>query len=199
MKQLSADNKIIKTSRCSYSCLVKESYHYDLSETAKNISLSIQKRFPLVNYQIWELYQINEFVNHQMAHNTIFVDVENELEESIFNFLFEDYQHVLFKPTFNEYYKYSKDETIVVKKLISESPSFVNEYHQASLEKILVDLFGKGISGSIISQSEYKAIYEDCFKKYQINTSALFRYARRRGNNKTIMKFIEENTNIFKD
>lgn len=174
----------------------KRNYNYELSETAKNISMFIQEQFPLVDFQIWELYQMNEFVNHQLSRNTIFVDVEKMLGESIFNLLFDKYPHVLHNAGTDEYYKYAGDETVVVQKLISESPSGVGQYKQASLEKILVDLFGRGLSGSILSCSEYRAIYEDSYKKYAINQLKMFRYARRRGIEKSIVDFIHDKTNI---
>ncbi len=66
----------------------------------------------------------------------------------------------------------------------------------AYLEKILVDLFGRGLSGSIISRPEYQAVYEDSFKKYAINQPKMFRYARRRGIETKIVAFIQDKTNI---
>ena len=139
---------------------------------------------------------MNEFVNHLIAKNTVFIEVESMLEESVFNLLFDHYPHVLLSPGVNEYYKYAGEETIVVRKLISEAPSCYGEYRQSPLEKILVDLFSRGLSGSIISRSEYPAIFEDSFKKYNINKAKLFRYARRRGVEQTIIDFIREKTDI---
>lgn len=139
---------------------------------------------------------MNEFVNHLLAKNTIFIEVENMLDESIFNLLFNRYPHVLHNPSLDEYYKYAGDETIIVRKLISEAPPPFGQYRQASLEKLLVDLFGRGISGSILSRSEYRAIYEDAFQKYNINQGKMFRYARRRGIEKAIRDFIHEETRI---
>ena len=104
---------------------------------------------------------------------------------------------MLHNPSLEQYYKYAGEETIIVRKLISEAPPSVGEFKQASLEKMLVDLFGRGISGSLISRSEYQAIYEDAFKKYNINQAKMFRYARRRGIEKTIMDFIHTNTDII--
>ena len=156
----------------------------------------IRENYPLVDFQVWELYQMNEFVNHLLAKNTIFIEVENMLDESIFNLLFNRYPHVLHNPSLDEYYKYAGDETIIVRKLISEAPPPFGQYRQASLEKLLVDLFGRGISGSILSRSEYRAIYEDAFQKYNINQGKMFRYARRRGIEKAIRDFIHEETRI---
>lgn len=196
LKYLCEIGTITRTSKGHFDVSNKRIYNYELSETAKNISMYIQEQFPLVDFQVWELYQMNEFVNHQMSRNTIFVEVENMLDKSIFNLLFDKYPHVLHNAGMDEYYKYAGDETIGVRKLISEAPSGFGQYKQASLEKILVDLFGRGLSGSIISRSEYKAIYEDSFKKYVINQPKMFRYARRRGIEKNIVDFIHDKTNI---
>jgi len=196
LKELCDQNVITRTGRGRYNSFGRSEYQYQLSDTAKKISLKIQKEYPLVDFRIWELYQMNEFLNHQMAHNTIIVDVEEVLDETIFNSLFEKYPHVLFCPSYDEYFKYTGDRTIVVKKLISEAPSGDEKYHMAPLEKILVDLFGKGISGSIIPKSEYPAIFEESFQKYNINTVMMLRYARRRGCEKKIKEFIKDNTKL---
>lgn len=54
---------------------------------------------PYLDFRIFELVQLNEFVNHQIAQNMIFVSVEGELEEDVFNTLWENYEgSVLLKP-----------------------------------------------------------------------------------------------------
>ena len=196
LKLLCESGEITRTSKGHFAVSRKKNYSYDLSETAKAVSSAVQEQYPLVDFQIWELYQMNEFVNHQMAKNTIFVEVENMLDESVFNQLFETFPHVLLNPSTNEYYKYAGVETIVVRRLISEAPPGFGKYRQVSLEKLLVDLFGRGITGIIISRSEYRAIYEDAFQKYNINQAKLFRYARRRGIEKQIQEYILKETNI---
>lgn len=197
LKKKCESGEISKSGKGRYTRLLKAEYSHELSDTAKEIVSLIRQEYPLVSFQVWELYQMNEFVNHLMARNTIFIEVENMLEESIFNLLFDKYPHVLFNPDIEEYYKYAREETIVIRRLISEAPSPYGEYMQSSLEKILVDLFGRGLSGSIISRSEYPAIFEDSFKKYNINKAKLFRYARRRGVEQAIRDFIREKTNII--
>ena len=67
---------------------------------------------------------------------------------------------------------------------------------QASLEKLLVDLFSRKLTGQLIERDEYRQIYTDAFDKYVINESALFRYAGRRHLEREIRKFIAEETNI---
>ena len=196
LKDLCEIGTIKRIGRGHFNSSNKMIYNYELSKTAQSISSYIQKQFSLIDFQIWELYQMNEFVNHQLSRNIIFVEVENMLDESIFNYLFDKYSHVLYNADMDEYYKYSGEETIIVRKLISEAPPSIGQYKQASLEKILVDLFGRGISGSVISRSEYRDIFEDSFKKYVINQPKMFRYARRRGIEKNITDFIQDKTDI---
>lgn len=192
LNQMCEQNLISRTGRGTYSSNVGRKYDYPISDTAQKVSKQIKKKFPLVKFQIWELYQMNEFVNHLIAKNTIFIDVENMLAEAVFDFLFDKHKHVLYAPSAVEYYKYSAGETIVVKKLISETPAAEGEFNKATLEKILVDLFSKGITGSIIPRSEYRAIFEDSFKRYSINTAMMYRYARRRGCEDKIKTFLKE-------
>ena len=85
---------ISRAGRGRFSRSAGKEYFYELSETAKNIVALIQASYPLVDFQIWEFYQMNEFVNHLLAKNTIFVDVENMLDESVFHLLFDRYPHV---------------------------------------------------------------------------------------------------------
>ncbi len=196
LRRLCESGDITRTRRGHFAIAGKANYSYALSDTAKGISSLIRKRYPLVDFQVWELYQMNEFVNHQLARNTVFIEVESMLDESVFNLLFKEYPHVLHNPSTDEYYKYAGDETVIVRRNITESPPCFGVYRQASLEKILVDLFGRGITGAIISRSEYRAIYEDAFKKYNVNHARMFRYARRRGIEQTIRDYIRKETNI---
>ena len=196
LKELCDHQLITRTGRGSYKAEKKRTYAFDLSDTAQKASELITVKYPLVDFQVWELYQLNEFVNHLLAKDIIFIDVENMLEESVFELLFDTYPHVLYLPSADDYYRYASEETIVIGKLITESPPCFGIHKQAALDKILVDLFAHGITGQIVSRSEYPAIYEDSFEKYSINQARMFRYARRRGIESEIRSFIQEETEI---
>lgn len=43
---------------------------------------------------------------------------------------------------------------------------------------------------------EIPTVYEEAFLKYVIDESSLFRYAKRRGADKKIKKFIQDETNV---
>lgn len=54
---------------------------------------------------MWEMYQMNEFVNHLFGKNTIFVEVENMLEGAVLEHLHALFPNVLFCPNENMYYR----------------------------------------------------------------------------------------------
>ena len=81
LKILCESGEITRTRKGHFAISKKKDYCYDLSDTAKNISTVIQTQFPFVDFQIWELYQMNEFVNHQIAKNTIFVFFSKTLQK----------------------------------------------------------------------------------------------------------------------
>ena len=173
-------------------------YRHDYSGLSNKIAASIVEQYPYLDFVIFELIQYNEFVNHQLAHNAIFVDVDEDAVDFVFDTLKEAYPgKVLLKPTIEEYQKYWYDDMIVVRRLVSEAPKNKKIKWQSRLEKVLVDLLADNLLQGILSPAELPAIYEDAFRKYVIDESSLFRYAKRRGAEKKIRQFITEKTNVM--
>lgn len=200
LSELKKENKITNIGRGVYTRVSLEGqarkYSYEHSDVYKEIEETICEQYPLIDFQMWELYQMNEFVNHLYGKNTIFVEVEHMCEDPVFDMLHRKYPHVLFTPSKDMYYKQRGDDnTIVVQRLISEAPRPIYG-HSATLEKLLVDLFSKKLTGKIISRSEYPAIYEEAFANYDIDETKMFRYARRRSLEAEIKKFLRQNTNV---
>lgn len=197
LQSLQDEGKIMKVGRGHYSKVsVKGTYRFESSAILKEITELIKDKYPLVTFQTWEMYQWNEFVNHQLAHNVFFIEVEKQLETTVFESLLEKYQRVLLDPDIESFYRYYFDNMIIVQKLISGVPAPIAGTNLASLEKLLVDIFTRKLTGQLIERAEYRQIYTDAFRKYAINESALFRYAGRRHLEEDIRKFIEEETDI---
>ena len=197
LQNLQDDGRIMKVGRGHYSkTSVKSPYRFKASSLMDELVSLIDKEYPLITYQTWELYQWNEFVNHQLAHNAYFIEVESGLETTVFDMLLEKYPRVLLDPDMEEYYRYRAEDMIIVQKLITGAPAPQPGSKQASLEKLLVDIFSRKLTGQLIERAEYRQIYEDAFGKYAINELALFRYAGRRHLKSDIRKFIEDETNI---
>ena len=87
---------------------------------------------------------------------------------------------MLLKPTSEDFFRYAKHGTIVVKKLISESPNDIDTPHQVRLEKMLVDIVVDKFTSKLINKAEIESIYAYCFKHYVIDKRKLLRYAKRR-------------------
>lgn len=200
LSELKKEQKIASIGRGVYIRVTEKSrkkeYNYDHLEAYLEIEHAVSQEFPFVEFQMWEMYQMNEFVNHLFGKNTIFVEVENMCEASVFEMLHERLPDVLFCPGKDMYYRQrGNDDTVVVQKLVSEAPKPVTG-HSAPLEKLLVDLFSKKLTGRLVSRSEYQGIYEDAFSRYSIDETKMFRYARRRNLEAEIKTFLKEKTNV---
>ncbi len=172
-------------------------YEHEYSEFAVEVASFLQEQYPLLDFSIMELVQLNAFVNHQIAHNVLFLSVEADVIEFVFDFLKERYfGKVLITPTPEMYQQYWSDNMIVVNKLTTETPKAAVIPWHTRLEKLLVDIVADPLLLDSISEGEYPGIYEDAFSLYVIDESCLFRYAARRAVDKKIKKLIEEKTNI---
>lgn len=172
-------------------------YDHEYSDLAVEVASFIQEQYPLVDFSIMELIQLNDFVNHQLAHNVLFLSVESDVIEFVFDMLKDRYfGKVFINPTLEIYHQYWSDNMIVINKLTTEAPKNAGISWHTRLEKLLVDIVADPLLFDSVSESEYPIIYEDAFSMYVIDESCLFRYAARRAVDKKIKKLIKEKTNI---
>lgn len=172
-------------------------YGHEYSEFAVEVASLVQEQYPLLDFSIMELIQLNDFVNHQIAHNTVFLSVEADAMQFVFDSLRERFfGKILVNPTLEVYHQYWSDNMIVVNKLRTEAPkNHVISWH-IRLEKLLVDIVADSLLSDSVSESEYPGIYEDAFSMYVVDESCLFRYASRRTIDNRIKALIQEKTNI---
>jgi hypothetical protein len=201
LSKLKSENKIEKVGRGIYCrtapSAIRKDYDYIHSDTFMELVLRLEKQYPILEFQMWETVQMNEFINHQLAHNTIIVDVEKELVNAVFETLKESLGGVLISPGREEYYAYRREnDTVIVQSLVSVAPSPIKDTHSCCLEKIIVDMFSSKITGQLISKGEYPGLLEEAFSKYVIDETKLFRYASRRRNKEKIIDFIRSKTTV---
>lgn len=173
----------------------KHTYAHSYSEEATRVANEINEKYPEVDFRVFELMQLNRFVNHQFAHNTIFISVENDVVDYIFDSLRNEYPgRIMLKPKVDEYYRYLVDDQIVVLRLPSETPKGVGEFWKSRLEKILVDITVDKLMSKIVSESEYHLIFSEAFNRYFLDLSAMYRYANRKGAGRKFKKLLDEYT-----
>ena len=176
-----------------YSPPVKQTYRHHYSDSAVDVVKTISEGYDGLDFQVFELIQLNEFINHQAAHNTIFVTVENDLVDYVFDTLWKAYPgKVLLKPKADQYYRYRQDEGIVVGRLPSETPKGIDKPWMSRLEKILVDVFTDKLVSAIVPEGEKEAIIGGAFNDYMIDRNTIIRYARRKGTERKMMEVLNK-------
>ena len=175
----------------------KQIYENRYSEEAEKIITEMKRKYPLLDFRVWELRWLNEFWNHQIAMNKIFLEVEKMGCDFVYAELGGKYQgRMLLKPNEDELYRYGGNNTIVIERLVSEAPKGVPERYNTPLEKIIVDLFANQKLRSMTHTGEYAAAISDMFEKYGIDQSKMFRYANRRNKKQELFRFLKQKTNI---
>lgn len=191
---------VVRVGRNAYCIPTKnvQQYEYQYSALSNDVAKLIQEKHPFLSFLIFELSQLNEFINHQIAHNVIFVSVENEIMDFVFDTLKEAYPgRVLKNPTPEIFHQYWTEDMIVLIKMVTETPKGKKQKWHTRIENVLVDLISVQLLQESISESEYPIIFEDAFDRYVVDESCLFRYARRRNTDKKIKALITEKTNIL--
>lgn len=172
-------------------------YVYDYSEYANHIAERLNEGFYDIDFRIMELYQLNRFLNHQLAHNVFYVYVEKELCASAFELLKKEYEgRILINPSEEDFFNYRTEDTIVIRKLLTEAPKGKDKIWHTGIEKLLVDIFSENIVKAMFSDSELPGIYETAFADYVIDESQMFRYAKRRKSDERIKNFIKTETTV---
>jgi len=98
-------------------------YEYAYSDISNDVARTIMEKHPCIDFILFELIQLNEFVNHQLAHNIIFVSVESEIMDFVFDALKGAYAgRVLLNPSVEVFHRYWVDNMIVITKMITETP-----------------------------------------------------------------------------
>ena len=199
LQRLLKQRQILRVGRNAYVVNIgkRQEYDYDYSDLANNVAEKIKEKHSFLFFTIFESIQLNEFVNHQIAHNTVYVSVSEGLGSFVFETLKAEYQgKVLVNPSIDVFHQYWVDDMIVIEDLITEAPKAKEKPWMSKPEKYLVDLMADPLLLESISVSEYPAIYEETFIRYVVDESQMFRYAKRRNAYAKVKQFIKERTNV---
>lgn len=162
----------------------------DLSAKSLKIGKWVKKEFPYIDYCLWELRIVNNFSQHLINYNIIFLDVEREVIDSVYRFLKEkDSKICRVKDIRNDLADYAGYTCI--RPLVTEAPAVKEKAVKvASLEKILVDLYSDKEFLPFRGNEIYH-IYKNAFDSYTINESSMLRYASRKEKRAEIKNIID--------
>lgn len=195
LEKLLKEGEIVRVGRNQYQKRnlndIKNVYKNSYSEEARMIVNWMKEKYPLLDYRIWELSWLNEFWNHQIAQNKIFVEVERMGCEFVYTELSDEYEgNILLRPDEKEIYRYAGPDTVIIDRLVSEAPKGNQDEYNMSLEKLIVDLFANKKLKSMVHIGEYAKAIAEMFDKYYIDQVKLFRYASRRHKKDEIYHFL---------
>ena len=160
------------------------------SEIKLKIEKLLKNVFPELTVVVYESTMLNEWLNHQVARNVTFVEVDKFYTQNVFQEIKQElHQTVLLNPKVDDYYTYAENDMVVIGNLITQAPKNKNSFN-IRLEKLIVDLFSSDLITEFISHSEYENLLESLFKDYLINTKTLIAYAKRRNLLQEVLKHV---------
>ncbi|MBL7793516.1 MAG: hypothetical protein JNK77_14400 [Saprospiraceae bacterium] len=148
----------------------------------KRIALLLVRELPIVKSCIWETRWISGWMKLQPPYNWTIVETEKEVLASVFTSLTGISKKVFLDPDRKvvDLYILALNESVIVKPLLSESPTFSNgKITFAAPEKILVDIVAEP-NLFRAQQAELDRIYANAFNEVRINQTKMLRYANRR-------------------
>ena len=177
-----------------------KSFQPTLGATSKRIAKTLQKELPLVDYCIWETRWISNWMNHQPAAAWIIVEVEKEMQETVFFRLKDFLKNVFLDPDrrMTELYLLQTNEAIIIKPLVTEAPVvLIDDIKTAMPEKILVDIVAEpGLFQA--QQAELEDIFSTAFQEIPVNQSKMMRYAGRRKKTSAVESLIPNTQKVQK-
>ncbi len=162
------------------------------SNAAQKLIDWLSEAYPYVSFTLFETVLMNDFLNHLVAQNTIFIQAEKESGIFLFRFLQEQrYADLLYKPSKKDFSLYWARDCVVVTDLISEAPIREDAPHSICLEKLLVDMIADRLISTTYSKAEYADVLRLARSQYRLDKAKMLRYARRRNKGAELKKYLE--------
>lgn len=197
------EKKIIRPiSRTEFTMAYKPIFKPEIGESEQKIYTLLGKGFRELKKSVFSTRIINEFMLHQPVRFFTLTEVAKEGLESAFFYLKDNgIRNVFLQPEEKELQRYISelDNAVILQPLISKAPlQKIRKTSTATLEKLLVDLFCDKKLFFTYQGAELVFIFNNAYRKYTIDFTKLFSYARRRNREQELMDFVAEKTDIPK-
>lgn len=197
------NKQIITTiSRGLFTLSYKPVYKPDISDAGRKLFSKIEKQFPSLKVCLWSTDIAHEFMLHIPGRFITVLQVEKEALEPVFSYLKDqNFRNVFFEPGEKEIerYVFENETAILLQSLVSKSPTQrVKNVTTTTLEKLIVDLFCDKKLFAAFQGNELAHIINNAYKRYSIDFTKLFHYAKRRRKDTELAGFLSNKTDIPK-
>lgn len=194
-------NQIITPiSRGLFTLVYKPVFEPGIGKTERKIYSKIERQFPDLNLCIWSTKIVSEFMLHIPGKHITILQVEKEALEPVYDFLKQQKLGDIFiqpKEIEIERYIYESENSIILKPLVSKSPvQKLNKVTSTTLEKLIVDLYSDKKLFAAFQGNELAHIVNNAYRRYSIDFTKLFYYAKRRRKDIDLMRFFTDKTDI---
>jgi hypothetical protein len=187
-------------SRGIFTLSFKPVFKPDIEDAERKIFSKLKKQFPSLKLCIWSTKIANEFMLHIPTKFITILQVEKEAIEPVYSFLKDQkFRNVFIEPKEKEIerYIYETETAIVLIPLVSKSPTQkVKTIATTTLEKLIVDLYCDKNLFAAFQGSEFVHIINNAYKRYSIDFTKLFHYAKRRSKEAELVEFFSDRTDI---
>ena len=167
-------------------------YRPGISDMASQILREMEGRYGRMNYTLFELNWLNDFLSHLIARNALFVMVERNYAPFVFEFLTKLHVgNVMLDPSTDDFFRYAHECMVLVVKKPSQGPMNRVVSHVAPPEQWLADILADERLSISFEGAELPNIFSAFRDRYAVNKSALFRYAKRRGVYERVRNLLE--------
>lgn len=194
LMRLVNNGKLIRPSRGVYLKPDKGVFRPQVSRDVREIYQTLKSKYPFTKICVYEGPWISPLLHHIASNQTIYIEVEKDASEFVFDNLKAGGVKAFYKPDQDMVYRYINldERNVFVKNLVSEAPlQKIEGILVSTLEKILVDIYCDQ-DFSYLQGSEYERIAENAMTIFNINKTKLLRYAKRRGVKEELEKIYNE-------
>ena len=195
LSNLCRQGKLKRIGRGIYTAHISNSFQVKANTKARSLYKSLSKQFPLADFCVYGGGVITPLLHDLTPNNTVYIETNREVTESVFNVLLPKHKGRLFlsptKKIASTYIDFGS-ENIIVKPLVTESPlMFDGKVPVPTIEKLLVDT-------RVDPDFYYLHGYENlemlrtAVTHYNVNQTRLLRYADRRNEKESILNDLKE-------
>ncbi len=175
----------------------RQQFNPSPSKKMINLYQAYSSQFSSESCALWSTEWLAQFMELQPAHSFIVFEIEKDLTQSLFSYLKQNRKDVFLMPDQDMMHNYvmERKDAIIVRPMVSRAPlqKMRNSLPIASLEKIMIDIFCDKDIFIAYQGSELKNIFNNAWKNYALNLSAMMNYAQRRKRSKELLNFLKKN------